>query len=205
MREKRDWRSRPAAATDAELIAEIFTTSRREAMPRGREFAVAALIAVALFYGFRDHEHRDAVDSLKHQQFESAAPLRVSVYPYYWHLFRWYAVVETRDSFASSDVNSRTGQLNAAELEYFLKPPETPVTIAAKSSYLGRVYLSWAQYPLVTQTASGEDWIVDFRDLRYDYPELRRRITLSCSEELNKNLQVVRELFGNREQKPLAQ
>lgn len=179
--------------------------SRREALPRGRKFAVTALVCLALFYAFRDHEHSDAMHALERQQFESAPPLRVSVYPYYWHLFRWYAVVETGDSFATSDINSHTGKLNAAELEYFPKPPETAATLAAKRSYLGRVYLSWAQYPLVTETVSGEDSVVHFRDLRFDYPQLRGRATLSCSVELNRDLKVVREFFGRREQVPPLQ
>ena len=179
--------------------------SRREALPRGRKFAVAAVASLICFYGFRDHEHRDATRALQQQKFEAAAPLRVSVYPYYWHLFRWYAVVETADSFASSDIDSRTGKLNTAELEYFSKPQETAATLAAKRSYLGRVYLSWAQYPLVTETAPGEDTIVHFRDLRFDYPQLRGRVMLSCSVELNKELRVVREFFGRREQVPPVQ
>jgi inner membrane protein len=176
--------------------------SRHEALPRGRRFAMAALVCVALLYAFRDHEHRHAVHALQQQKFESAAPLRVSAYPYYWHLYQWYAVAETRDSFATSDIDSRTGQLNQSELKYFCKLPETPATVAAKRSYLGRVYISWAQYPLVTETSKSADSIVRFRDLRYDYPRLRGRITLSCSVELDKNLHVVRETFGQREQSP---
>jgi inner membrane protein len=176
--------------------------SRREALPRGRKFAVAVLVCIALLYAFRDHEHRHAVQALRQQQFESGAPLRVSAYPYYWHLFQWYAVAETRDSFATSDIDSRTGQLDQSELEYFPKPPETPATLAAKRSYLGRAYLSWAQYPLVTETSNATDHVVLFRDLRYDYPRLRGRITLSCTIELDKNLHIVREMFGHREQVP---
>lgn len=185
------------------ILPAIF--SRREALPRGRSFAIATLVCLILFYAARDHEHRDAIRALQHQQFESAVPIRASVYPYYWHLFRWYAVVETSGSFATSDIDSRTGKLNAAELEYFPKPPETAATLAAKRSYLGRVYLSWAQYPLVTQTVSGDDAIVHFHDLRFDYPQLRGRITLSCSVELNRDLHVVREFFGRREQTPPLQ
>jgi inner membrane protein len=176
--------------------------SRHEALPRGRKFAVAALVCVALLYAFRDHEHRHAVQALRQQQFESGAPLRVSAYPYYWHLFQWYAVAETRDSFATSDMDSRTGQLDPSELEYFPKPAETAVTLAAKRTYLGRAYLSWAQYPLVTESSNGTDYVVLFRDLRYDYPRLRGRITLSCSVELDHNLHIVHERFGQREQIP---
>lgn len=182
------------------LLPALF--SRDEPLPRGRKFAVAALICVALLYAFRDHEHRHAVQALRQQQFESGAPVRVSAYPYYWSLYQWYAVAETASSFATTDIDSRTGQLNRSELEYFSKPPETPVTLAAKRSYLGRVYLSWAQYPLVTESESGEDSIVRFRDLRYDYPRLRGRITLSCSVELDKGLHIVRERFGRKEQVP---
>jgi inner membrane protein len=178
--------------------------SRGESAPRGRKFAAAALICVALLYAFRDHEHRHAVHAVLQQSFRSGPPLRVSVYPYYWHLYRWYAVAETPATFATSDIDSRTGQLDQAELEYFARPPETPATLAAKRSYLGRAYLSWAQYPLVTETPAGENTIVRFRDLRYDYPRLRGRITLSCSVELNKDLRVVREFFGQREQVPPA-
>jgi inner membrane protein len=168
----------------------------------GRKFATAALICMALLYAFRDHEHRHAVGALRQRQFESGLALRVSVYPYYWHLYKWYAVAETASSFATSDVDSRTGQLSQSELEYFRKPPETTATLAAKRSYLGRVYLDWAKYPLVTETTSGEDSTVLFRDLRFDYPQLRGRITLSCTVELDKNLHVVRQMFGQRAQVP---
>ena len=177
--------------------------SRREQLPRGRRFAVGALICVGLLYAFRDHEHRHAVHAFE-RQFGPAAPIRVSAYPYYWSLYRWYGVAELPGSFASSDVDSRSGQVNQAELEYFPKLPETPVTLAAKRSYLGRVYLDWAQYPLVTQSVLDQGWIVHFKDLRYDYPQLRGRITLSCTVELNKELRVAREFFGSREQVPLA-
>jgi inner membrane protein len=176
--------------------------SRHEPIPRGRKAATLALVAVVLLYAVRDHEHRHAVHALQQQTFQSGASLRVSAYPYYWHLHQWYAVAETRDSFATSDIDSRTGQLNQSELEYFPKPAETPATLAAKRSYLGRAYLSWAQYPLVTETESAEDSIVRFQDLRYDYPRLRGRITLSCTIELDKSLHIVREMFGRREQSP---
>jgi inner membrane protein len=176
--------------------------SRKGPVPRGGKYARAAIACLVLFYAFRDHEHRHSVQALLRQRFSSAAPVRVSAYPYAWHLYRWYAVAELPDSFVTSDIDSRTGNLDASELEYTPKPRETPATLAAKRSYLGRAYLDWAQYPLTTETGSGQGWVVHFRDLRYDYPRLRGRITLSCSVELNQDLQVVREFFGTREQVP---
>jgi len=176
--------------------------SRHKPIPRGQTAAKVALLCVVVLYAARDSEHRRAVNALEHQQFASAKPIRVSAYPYYWNIFRWDAVAETKNFFASSDIDSRTGELDGSELEFIPKPPETPATVAAKRSYLGRVYLDWAQYPLVTEEQSGQDSIVYFNDLRFDYPPLRGRGPLSCTVELDKNLHIVREAFGRREQPP---
>jgi len=176
--------------------------SRQRPQPRGRKAAIAALLCIAMLYAVRDHEHRHAVDALKHQKFDSAVPLRVSAYPYYWNPLRWYGVIETKHFFASTDLDSRTGTLDGSELELFPKPAETPATLAAKRSFLGRVYLDWAQYPFVTQSQAGENLVVRFRDLRYDYPPLRGRGALSCTVTFDKNLNIVGEAFGPRKQLP---
>lgn len=176
--------------------------SRHEVQPRGRRFAAIALVCMTVLYMARDHEHRKAVHAVEQKRFNSAAPVRVSAYPYYWNIFRWYAVAETPEFFATADINSRSGEMNSRELEFFSKPPETAVTLTAKKSYLGRVYLDWAQYPLVTQTSTEDGWTVRFRDLRYDYPPLRGGNTLSGTVELNHSLHVVGEKFGNRAQVP---
>jgi inner membrane protein len=182
------------------LLPAIFR--RHASIPRGGTGAKIALLCVVVLYAARDSEHRRAVSALKRQQFNSAAPQRVSAYPYYWNLFRWHAVAETASFFANSDIDSRTGELDTSELQFIPKPPETAVTLAAKRSYLGRVYLDWAQFPLLTEKQSGEDSIVYFNDLRFDYPPLSGRGPLSCSVELDKNLHVMREAFGRREQTP---
>jgi inner membrane protein len=85
------------------------------------------------------------------------------------------------------------------------KPEETPVTLAAKKSYLGRVYLDWAQYPITeTETLNPpqDGYIVDFQDLRFvQLPSLLNRRgepsrALAASVELDKNLQVVGDVYG---------
>ena len=77
------------------------------------------------------------------------------------------------------DVNSLIPEVDpAGNMQIRYKPEETPATLAAKRSYLGRVYLSWAQYP-ITETEElipGIDnrhaaYRVRFIDLRYAYPE----------------------------------
>ncbi len=176
--------------------------SRHRPRPRGRAAATLALLFVAGLYAARDYAHRQAVNALAKQRFNSAAPLRVSVYPYYWTLSRWYAVAETKAFFATADMNSRTGALDQTQLELIPKPPETPATLAAKQCYLGRVYLDWAQYPVATEASGGQDARVNFKDLRFDYLQFRNRITLSATVELDHKLHVVAEKFGQRQQNP---
>ena len=185
----------------AGLIVPLFL-SRHKPLPRGRTAAQLALVCVVGLYATRDYEHRRGEYALETQSFDSAPPVRVSVYPYAISLTRWYAVIETRESFVTSDVNSASGKLDPADLVTIAKPPETPATRAAKRSYLGHAYLDWAQYPLVTEEGVGADLIVRFRDLRFDYPTMRGRAVLSGSVELDRNLHIVRERFGTREQRP---
>ncbi len=50
-------------------------------------------------------------------------------------------------------------------------PTTTLATLAAKRSWLGRVYLDWSLYPVVEQTGIDADGVatVRFRDLRFGY------------------------------------
>jgi inner membrane protein len=167
--------------------------------PRGRLAATVALLAVVFMWAVRDFEHRRAVNALQSRTYQGADPLRASAYPSLSNPFRWYGVVETSNIFALAPVDSLTPEVDpgdaaggAAEdkLTIFYKPEETPITLAAKRSYLGRVYLDWAQYPitqtvplgLVEQGSPAQDaleqdsptpdspaqgYIVNFQDLRF--------------------------------------
>ena len=111
------------------------------------------------------------------------------------------------------DVDSLTPEVDPeAQMQIRYKPEETPVTLAAKKTYLGRVYLSWAQYP-ITETEELENgaaivapndptgnaraaYVVRFRDLRYDYPGRDARSILGATVFLTRDLHVVEEQFG---------
>jgi inner membrane protein len=130
----------------------------------------------------------------------------VSAYPSLADPFRWYGVVETPGFFALAPVSSLGPEVDPEDkLEIRYKPEETPVTLAAKKSYLGRVYLDWAQYPITeTETLQGPEggYIVNFQDLRFvQLPGLfgRRgepRRALGAGVQLDKNLQVIGDVYG---------
>jgi len=155
----------------------------------------------------RSYEATKIRHVLAQQRFNAESPLRVSAYPYWtttpsWLIvMRWSAVIETRGSFVTADVNPANGNLDAASLSIIPKPPETAATLVAKRSYLGRVYLDWARYPLVTETSQGQDSVVYFQDLRFGYRG-RRPSLLAASVRLDRNLRVIGESMGPRAQNP---
>jgi inner membrane protein len=181
-----------------ELINEEIS-GRRKGL-QGRFAATLALAALVALWGLRDYEHRRALAALEARTYEKTDAIRVSAYPYWLSPFRWYAVVETRDFFAQTTVDSLTPEIDDGKLRIRFKPEETAVTLAAKKSYLGRVYLDWAQYP-ITETdplESKSGYVVRFRDLRYEYPEREGAGSLSARVRLDQNLNVTGEAFGFR-------
>jgi len=175
----------------------------RRKTPYGRGGAILALLAMVGLWGVRDFEHRRAINALEARQYEGGNPIQVSAYPYWWSPFRWSGVVETPNFFANLLVDSMTPEVDPqGEMQIRYKPEETPATLAAKQTYLGRVYLDWAKYP-ITETEpldSGQQgYIVRFKDLRFEYPERRGRSVLSAAVVLDKNFKVAGELFGMRQ------
>ena len=188
------------------LVPAIFRLVSQEIAPRrkgphGQLGAAVALLGIVALWGVRDFEHRRAVAALEARLYEGATPIRVSAYAVWGNPFRWNGVVETKDFFAVTDVDSLTPEVDPGErAEIHYKPEETSVTLAAKKSYLGRVYLDWAQYPITeTETLEvGKGYIVHFRDLRFADFNRARRAVLSASVELDEKLHVVDEQFGLR-------
>jgi inner membrane protein len=181
---------------------EVGARSRR---PRGRVAAWLALTGVILMWGVRDFEHRRALNALEARTYNGADPLRASAYPTMFNPFRWYGVIETPAFFALAPVDSLATEVDPEErMEFHYKPEETPITMAAKKSYAGRVFLDWAQYP-ITETEvlerSEEGYIVHFQDLRYvqapgAFRRDRDRRILSIGVMLDKNLHVVGNVYG---------
>jgi inner membrane protein len=164
-------------------------------------------VAVVLMWGLRDFEHRRAVSVLAARTYQDAEPLRVSAYPALMDPFRWYGVVETPAFFALAPVDALRAEVDPQnQLEIRYKPEETPIALAAKKSYLGRVYLDWARYP-ITETEvlppPEAGYIVNFQDLRFvQLPSLfgrggKTRRALGAGVQLDKNLHVVADVYGS--------
>ncbi len=169
---------------------------------RGRGGAVFALLCLTAVVFLRDFEHRRAVTALNSVTFRGEDALRVSAFPTMANPFAWTGVVETRDFFEVLPVDSGAGQLDPQDQAVVrFKAEETPVTLAAKNSRLGHVYLDWAQYPLVEASAlpARAGHRVQFQDLRFARAETlsqSRTPPLTGYVELNPVLRVEDESIG---------
>jgi len=168
---------------------------------RGTNGARLALIWLLLLIAARDFEHRRALNALQSLTYNGENPVRVSAFPNPINFFSWNGVVETQDFFELLPVNAHAGEVDPHNLAVIRhKPEETPVTLAARKSRLGRVYLDWAQYPLVQQSQlDGGRYLVTFMDLRFSSAEaIRRRRTspLIAYVVLDSQLRVERQSAG---------
>ena len=179
----------------------------RSGTPRGRVAATLALVGIVFMWGLRDYEHRRAIAVLQSQLYEGVDPIRVSAYPTWVDPFHWYGVVETPAFFVLAPVATLTPEVDPdGRMEVQYKPEETPITLAAKKSYVGRSFLDWAQYPITeTETLGpGEGYIVRFQDLRYaQVPEAMarraKRGTLGVAVKVDRNLTVIGDVYGDGE------
>ncbi len=170
--------------------------------PQGRLAATVALIGVVAFWGVRDYEHRRAVNALRARTYEGQDPLRVSAYSVWGNPFEWNGVVETAGFFALMHVNSASPEVDPDDrMQIRYKPAETAVTLAAKKSNLGRIYLDWAAYPVTESQpldSAETGYRVRFYDLRYQDVSHSIGRSLGASVILDDKLNVVAEGFGTR-------
>jgi inner membrane protein len=202
----------------------------RKSPYRGRGWAIFALLGAVLLWSIRFYEHRQAVQlalntdlsTLRNTPGPGFPPntipiLRVSANPYPGNIFRWHTVLDTPDFYQLTNVNTSTSEVTASPTDTFYKPPTTLATLVAKRTWLGRVYLDWSPYPLVTELPPGtlpptpdpdpndaSLTAVTFRDLRFmydtDLAQGREHPPLSGTVYLNADRRVVRQQMGTRTQ-----
>jgi inner membrane protein len=161
---------------------------------RGRGWAIAAVVLIGIDFGVRAVEHHRALQILGVNHFGDQPILRLGAEPYPVDPFHWFGVVETRDYYQTGLIDTRAESFTTHDQDNVIfKPPVTPAVMAAKRSWLGRVYLDWAQFPLVTDRGAAnlvaandlapqpQDTAVEFRDLRFAYSFLARKDSLARS------------------------
>ena len=147
--------------------------SRKEKF-RGRGWAIAGLIGVAALYALRYTERDKAIQIAT--QNGPAGATQVFANPHPGNPFLWSMVTDTPESYVLSAVDSRRGLVLPGS-ETLYKPPVSLPILAAKRTYLGRVYLDWSMFPVMSQAPDTSDpnhplVQVRFADARFMYDSL---------------------------------
>ena len=160
--------------------------ARRQAF-RGRGWAIFALSAMVVLWGWRWAEHAQAQALLDNLQITTAPVLRIGLEPYPINPFHWHAILETAEYYQTAEIDTRTGTIESdPRRDVLYKPPSTAAAEAAKQTLLGQVYLDWGTWAVVRdigpvaapglappQVAANRQWTtVEFTDLRWDYSYL---------------------------------
>lgn len=188
---------------------------------RGRGWAIFALVAVVALWGWRWVEYGGAIQLATNASYglPGSAPaqvLRVTASPYPVNPFRWHTVVDTPGYYQIARVDTFRSTVDTdPEHDLINKPRLTAAVAAADRSWLGRVYLDWSSWPLVSDIGPEvpEDappgapaWTgVSYSDLRFRYDTFLSRDgntpPLSAMVYVDASGQVVRMQFGKTVQK----
>ncbi len=159
----------------------------RRPLFRGRGWAISAMSLIVVLWAWRWIEHKDAVRLASSANYGpeglGAEVLRVTASPYPGNPYRWHTVVETPGFYqvAAVDTLDETVASNP-ERDLFYKPAVTAATKAAGQSWLGRTYVDWSSWPLISEIGPSvpddappgtTGWTeVKFVDLRFLYDTL---------------------------------
>ena len=152
---------------------------------RGRGWAAFALIVVLCLWGWRWVQHDNAVQLAMNATYgmpgsPPAQVLRVTANPYPTNPYRWHTVVDTPGFYQIARIDTLHSTVETdPEKDLINKPVHSPAVEAADRSWLGRVYLDWSSWPLVSDVGpirpedappNASDWTaVSYRDLRFQY------------------------------------
>jgi len=115
----------------------------------GRGWAIAALIGIAALYIFRFTQHTSAIQIARIDAPADATRIFASPYPF--DPFRWAAVADSPASYQLLTIDTRTGLAEPPiPADTIYKPADTAALQAAKQTRLGRVYLDWSTYPVLS-------------------------------------------------------
>ncbi len=197
------------------VLPPLFALINAEVGAHKRPFASTrwswlALLLIAGLYILR-YDQRQIAMHLVSQQTTSD---RVFASPHPTDPFTWSVVTDSPDAYRLYTVTTRAGADAPAPYDTLYKPPTTLPLLVAKRSDLGRIYLDWSMYPVLTETPDNDDpnhplSRVTFADARFMYatslmngrehPPLSGSVLLDMQEP--EGSRVIETRFDSRTQK----
>ncbi len=81
--------------------------------PGGRGGAIFALLCIVVLWGYRDFQHRRALNAMSAITYNGAEATRIAAYPYWVNPYRWLGVVETAGFFQTLPVDSSRPEVDS--------------------------------------------------------------------------------------------
>jgi inner membrane protein len=184
---------------------------RKRAFPSPGWSWIALLLIAALY--FLRYDQRQVAMRLVSQSADHPAD-RVFASPHPTDPFLWSVVADSPDALRLYTVSTRSAADAPAPDDTLYKPPTTLPLLVAKRSSLGRVYLDWSMYPVLTETPDTTDpnhplTRITFADARFlytaplmngrEHPPLSGSVLLDMQEP--EGSRVVETQFDSRTQK----
>ncbi len=145
----------------------------RETRFASSNWALGGLVLVLALYVFRFNEHAKALQLAA--QDGPAEATRFFASPQPTNPYVWSTVAETPSVYRLGTVNTKSGLAEALRpSDTIYKPQSSLALLAAKRSYLGRVYLDWSSWPVLEESQDNSDpnhplERVTFSDARFFY------------------------------------
>jgi inner membrane protein len=149
---------------------------------RGRSWSIAALVFIVLWWSLRNAEHAHAISLVRASSVVSEPIVKIDAEPSIVDPFSWHVIAETHDFYQTVEVHTFHDQVedrSPDESDIVYKPAVTPAVMAAKQSWMGRVYLDWSKFPVATDLGNDPvpyetaptpqpGWhTIQFQDLRF--------------------------------------
>ncbi len=160
------------------VLPGLFGLINAEVGARKRKFASTgwswvALLLIGALYVLRYDQRQIAM----HLVGQTQAADRVFASPQPTDPFSWAVVADSADAYRLYSVSTRAGGDVPAPYDTLFKPQTTLPLLVAKRSYLGRIYLDWSMFPVLTVTPDTSDphhplTRVSFADARFMYASL---------------------------------
>jgi inner membrane protein len=160
------------------VLPPLFALINAEVGARKRAFpspvwSWLALLLIAALYVLRYDQRQIAMHLVAQIQAQPADRIFASPHP--TDPFLWSVIADSPDAYRLYNVTTRSSAAETPnQYETLYKPQTTLPLLVAKRSYLGRVYLDWSMYPVLTQIADTSDpnhplTRVTFADARFMY------------------------------------
>jgi inner membrane protein len=151
--------------------SEIESRARRDTH-HGRGFAWLAILFVSFYNCGRGVLHTRAAAEMASRVYRESTPVRVAAFPTAANPWRWWGLAETRDFYATAEVDL-LGEFDPGRAAILHKPPPDAAMEAAGRTPIFQEFLRFSQFPLWNELPAPDmenGRLVSASDLRFGTP-----------------------------------